>query len=101
MLVGVFGAALPAYLKVQPVSHFEVDLLIQTIAELIEEEMGAVGLALDDEVAVVNVLVTGGAEADEVLGLGFTAFRERFQMMDVEPNSVGAPRSGAAPAVAA
>ena len=49
----------------------------------------------------MSVFVAGGAQAYEVSGLGFSAFGEAFQVMDVEPNSIRASRGATAPTVPA
>ena len=79
----------------------QIDLAVQAVPKLVEEEKPAVGLALDFEESVVGVFVAGGAQAYQVSRLGFSAFGVAFQVMDVEPNSIWAPRGATAPAVSA
>ena len=49
----------------------------------------------------MGVFVAGGTQAYEVSGLGFSAFGEAFQVMDVKPNSITAPRGATTPTVPA
>ena len=79
----------------------QVNLTVQAVPELVEEKQSAIGLAFDFEESVVGVLVAGGAQAYEVPGLGFSAFGVAFQVMDVEPNSIAAPRGATTPTVPA
>ena len=100
-LVGVHFSAGPAYFVIQPFGDVQVNLAVQAIPELVEEEKSAVGLPFDFEESVVGVLVAGGAKAYEVPRLGFSAFGVAFQVMDVEPNSIAAPRGATTPTVPA
>ena len=79
----------------------QINLAVQAVPELVEEKQSAVGLAFDFEESVVGVFVAGGTQAYEVSGLGFSALGVAFQVMDVEPNSIAAPRGATAPAIAA
>ena len=49
----------------------------------------------------MGVFVAGGAEAYEVFGLGFSAFGVAFQVVNMEPNSIRAPRGATTPTVPA
>ena len=100
-LVGIVLPTGPADFIVQPLRDVQVNLAVQAVPELIEEEQSAVGLAFDFKESVVGVLVAGGTQACEVSGLGFSAFGEAFQVMDVEPNSIAAPRGATTPTVPA
>ena len=100
-LVGVHFSAGPAYFVIQPFGDVQVNLAVQAIPELIEEEQSAVGLAFDFKESVVGVFVAGGTQAYEVAGLGFSAFGVAFQVVNMEPNSIRAPRGATAPAVPA
>ena len=100
-LVGIVLPTGPADFIVQPLRDVQVNLAVQAIPELVEEEKSAVGLPFDFEESVVGVLVAGGAKAYEVPRLGFSAFGVAFQVMDVEPNSIAAPRGATTPTVPA
>ena len=100
-LVGIMLSTGPPDLIVQPFGDVQINLAVQAVPELIEEEQSAVGLAFDFKESVVGVLVAGGTQACEVSGLGFSAFGEAFQVMDVEPNSIAAPRGATTPTVPA
>ena len=91
----------PAYFIIQPFGDMQVNLEVQASSVLVEEEKPAVRLAFDFEKSVMGVFVAGGAQAYEVPGLGFSAFGVAFQVMDVEPNSVWAPRGATTPAISA
>ena len=93
--------ARPSNFIIQPLGDVQINLAIQAVPELVEKEKPAVGLAFDFEKSVVGVFVAGGTQAYEVSGLGFSAFGEAFQVMDVKPNSVTTPRGATAPAVPA
>ena len=99
--VGVHFSAGPADFVVQPFGYVQIDLAVQAVPKPVEEKQSAVGLAFDFEKSVVGVLVAGGTQAYEVPGLGLSAFGVAFQVMDVEPNSIAAPRGATTPAVAA
>ena len=100
-LVGIMLSTGPPDLIVQPFGDVQINLAVQAVPELVEEKQSAIGLAFDLEESVVGVLVAGGAQAYEVPGLGFSAFGEAFQVVNVEPNSIWAPRGATAPAVPA
>ena len=91
----------PSYFIIQPFGDVQVNLAVQEVSKLVEEEKSAIGLALDFEESVMGVLVAGGTQACEVSGLGFSAFGVAFQVMDVEPNSIAAPRGATTPTVPA
>ena len=91
----------PSYFIIQPFGDVQVNLAVQEVSKLVEEEKSAIGLALDFEESVMGVLVAGGTQAYEVSGLGFSAFGVAFQVMDVEPNSITAPRGATTPTVPA
>ena len=99
--IGIVLPACPPDFIVQPLGDVQVNLAVQAVPELVKEEKSAIGLALDFEESVVGVLVAGGTQAYEVSGLGFSALGVAFQVMDVEPNSIAAPRGATAPAVPA
>ena len=91
----------PSYFIIQPFGDVQVNLAVQEVSKLVEEEKSAIGLALDFEESVMGVLVAGGTQAYEVSGLGFSALGVAFQVMDVEPNSIAAPRGATTPTVPA
>ena len=99
--VGVRFSAGPPNFVIQPLGDVQVNLAVQAVPKLVEEEKPAIGLALDFEESVMGVLVAGGTQAYEVSGLGFSAFGVAFQVMDVEPNSIAAPRGATTPTVPA
>lgn len=58
------------------------------------------GFVLDGEVAVVEVFVAAGAQGDEVVRLGLAAVGVVDDVVDFQPEGVGAAGDGAAVAVA-
>ena len=68
--VGVILGTGPAEEPVEPFGHFEPMLPGEVAALAIEEGEVVGGVALDVQVAVVEVAVAAGAEGDEVVGRG-------------------------------
>ena len=91
---------MPAFVKIKPSGQHQVGLLGEVIPVRVGEDKLALVVQEDSEYAVVDVGMAARADSDEVFRQGRASPGVGNEVVEVEPDLVGATGCGAAPTLA-
>ena len=95
--IRVLSLAVPALVEIEPPGQHQVGLFGEAVPVGVGENEFALVVQEDLQGAVVDVAVATDTDPEYIMSQSWTSLRIGDEMMEVEPDFVGATRSRAAP----